>query len=424
MDRRQNPPRHPRVNPAAAPCLDALAALRRGTTGPLAAWLHAHLFDHVLPFWTRHAIDDRGGLHTCLNDRGEILSTDKWLWSQWRAVWVFSRLYNRHGRNPAHLRLAQHIADFCLRHGWLDSADGWALLVAQDGKVLRGYESIYVDAFAVYGLTELYLATRDPAHRDLACRTADAVLEKLRQPYDRIPHFPYPIPPGAKPHGIPMLWSFTFAELGAALGDERYLRAAAQLSADIFRDHYRPDRDALFEFVRLNGTNFPAPQGTAINPGHVIEDQWFQLHVLDHLADAGLSPVAPTPPREEIYRLLHRHFELGWDRTHGGLLLAVDADDRSPVGWAFADTKLWWPHTEALYGTLLAWHHTRRPEFLDDYERTWRVCLEHFVDWANGEWRQKLNRTFAPITDTVALPVKDPFHLPRSLMFQLELLGQ
>eukprot|EP01035_Chromulina_nebulosa_P043600 gene43600-biopygen29796 len=132
MGPRKNPPRHPRVNPAATPCLTAVAELRRGATTSLASWLHAHLFDHVLPFWTRHAIDDYGGFNTCLNDRGEILSTDKWLWSQWRAVWVFSRLYNRHGRNPAHLRLAQHIADFCVRHGWLASDDGWALLVAQD----------------------------------------------------------------------------------------------------------------------------------------------------------------------------------------------------------------------------------------------------------------------------------------------------
>jgi N-acylglucosamine 2-epimerase len=411
------------VNPASSSCLTAVADLRCGTSAPLASWLHAHLFDHVLPFWTRHAVDECGGLNTCLNDRGEILSTEKWLWSQWRAVWVFCRLYHRHGRNPAHLRLAQHIADFCIRHGRVPGTDHWVLLVAQDGTIIRGAESTYVDAFAVYGLTELYRATGETTYQALACSTADAALATLRQPYDRIPHFPYPIPPGAKPHGIPMLWSFTFAELGAALGDERYLHAAAALSAEIFHDHYRPDRDALFEFVRLDGAPFPGPQGNALVPGHVIEDLWFQAHIADHLAAARLPTLSPTPPAAEMFRQLRRHFDLGWDRTHGGLLLAVDADDRSPVGWAFADTKLWWPHTEALYGTLLAWRRTGDPAFLADYERTWRVCLEHFVDWANGEWRQKLNRTFAPITDTVALPVKDPFHLPRSLMFQLELLA-
>lgn len=401
-------------------CEHALAQLRTGDRSPLATWLHAHLFDHVLPFWTKHAVDPYGGLCTCISDRGEILSTEKWLWSQWRAVWVFSRLYNRLDPDPEWLRLAQHIAEFCIRYGWETSSDGWALLLSRDGKILRGYESTYVDTFAVYGLTELYLATGDDSLRALARRTADSALKKLRGPYDRIPHFPYPIPPDAKPHGIPMLWSHGLAELGAALKDERYLLAAATLADDIFRDHHRPARDTFLEFVRLDGTDFPAPKGTAVVPGHVIEDMWFQLHTSDHLRAAGL---AASRPDEELFRHLLRHFELGWDRADGGLLLAIDADGRSPIGWGHADTKLWWPLTEALYGALLGWQRTGDPKFHDWYDRIWHVCLRHYVDWENGEWRQKLSRTFSPITEVVALPVKDPFHLPRSLIFQLELLA-
>lgn len=397
----------------------ALAALRSGDRAPLAAWIRSHLFDHVLPFWTRHAVDDRGGLNTCLSDRGEILSTDKWLWSQWRAVWVFSRLFNRHGRNPEWLRLARHIAHFCMRYGWDDRARGWSLLLADDGSVLRGCDSLYVDVFATYGLAELSLATDNESHRELARLTAESGLEKLRHPYDRLPHFPYPIPPGAKPHGIPMMWSCKLAELGAALREPRYLRIAATLADDIFRDHYRSAPNTFFEFVRLDGTDFPGPQGTTVVPGHVIEDMWFQVHTHDHLRAAHLKP---SRPDSELFAHLLRHLELGWDHTHGGLLLAVDAHGGQPVGWNFADTKLWWPHTEALYGALLGWQRTGQPAFLDHYERIWQICLEHFVDWENGEWRQKLDRTFRPITDVVALPVKDPFHLPRSLILQLELL--
>jgi N-acylglucosamine 2-epimerase len=44
------------------------------------------------------------------------------------------------------------------------------------------------------------------------------------------------------------------------------------------------------------------------------------------------------------------------------------------------------------------------------------------VDWQHGEWRQKLQRDFTPMTGVVALPVKDPFHLPRSLILQIERL--
>ncbi|MBL9214151.1 MAG: AGE family epimerase/isomerase, partial [Opitutaceae bacterium] len=179
---------------------------------------------------------------------------------------------------------------------------------------------------------------------------------------------------------------------------------------------YRGDRYVVLFFVGAEGSVYPRPLGTAVVPGHAIEDMWFQIHVSDLLQ--------PDPARlAEACRLILRHLELGWDQAHGGgLLLAVDADGREPVGWKFADTKLWWPQTEALYATLLGWERTRRPEFLDWYERVWQVCLDHFVDWQHGEWRQKLDRDFQPLTDTVALPVKDPFHLPRSLLLQLELL--
>ncbi|HWL54623.1 MAG TPA: AGE family epimerase/isomerase [Chthoniobacteraceae bacterium] len=394
-----------------------MASLRCGVNAPMAGWLREHLFGHLLPFWERHAVDDQGGLLTCITDAGKVISTDKWLWSQWRAVWVFSRIYNRLDRDPRWLRLAEHLAAFAIRSGWDEAGNGWALLLDRSGKILRGHESTYVDAFAIYGLTELFQANGDGELLALARRTADAALADLAQPYDRIPHFPYPIPPGAKPHGIPMLWSLKLAELGAVSGEARYLEAARRLSDEIFRDFYRPDRDLVLEIVRLDGGEFPAPKGTAVVPGHVIEDLWFQVHVRRLLGEA------PDARTDEMFRLLLRHLDLGWDREHGGgLLLAVDADGNEPVGWNFADTKLWWPHTEALYSALLGWQHGGAPVFLDWYEKVWGYCLRHYVDWEHGEWRQKLNRDGTPITDVVALPVKDPFHLPRSLILQIEAL--
>lgn len=78
--------------------------------------------------------------------------------------------------------------------------------------------------------------------------------------------------------------------------------------------------------------------------------------------------------------------------------------------------------TEALYATLLGWEQRRQPEFFCWYEKLWQLCLDHYADWENGEWRQKLDRSLSPVNDVIALPVKDPFHLPRSLILQIELL--
>ncbi len=393
----------------------ALAAGRTGETKALAAWIRRHLFEHVMPFWEQHALDPHGGILTCINDAGEVLSTEKWMWSQWRAVWAFSHIHNKLDPDPKWLERARSIAEFCLGNGWLEQEQGWALLLAQDGQVLRRHESIYTDSFAIYGLAELYRATGEARYRAWACRTADAVLVKLQEPYERLPHFPYPIPAGAKAHGVPMSFSHVLADLGDALGEPRYLEASRRLSEEVFSDFYDSDSDRIIEFVQEGGGVFADPEGAVTVPGHAVEEMWFQWHVFQQVGwkDA---------PRELVLRLIFRHLELGWDKKHGGMVLAIDREGRDEVGWKFADTKLWWPQTEALYATLLGWNETGDMAYLDWFERIWLLCLEHYVDWENGEWRQKLNHDLSPMTDVIALPVKDPFHLPRALMLQIELL--
>jgi N-acyl-D-glucosamine 2-epimerase len=399
-----------------ASLLTALDALAHHRNAPMVDWLRTHLFEHVLPFWENHAIDDHGGLLTCLSDTGRIRSTDKWLWSQWRAVWVFSRIHNTLQPDQRWLRLARHIADFCVAHGWDNQHDGWALVLSREGKILRGHESVYVDAFAVYGLVELFRADRDDRWLKLACRTADAALRKLDLPTDRIPHFPYPIPAGTQPHGLPMIWSLKMAELAEVSRKDEYARAARTFSNAIF-ERFLSDQGLIAEYIRGDGRHLPSPLGTVVVPGHALECLWFQIHIQRLLGDGSQRT-------EQILALVLRHLEAGWDQTcHGGLSLAIDMRGSEFVpAWNHASAKLWWPHTEALYAALLGWQASQDRRFLQWYERLWCFCADHYVDRTHGEWRQKLDRRLQPLDDIVALPVKDPFHLPRSLILQIEAL--
>ena len=387
---------------------DDLPGLRR--------FLYNHLMDSVLPFWTTHAIDPNGGINTCIANDGTVINRDKWLWSQWRAVWVFSKLYNCIERRSEWLDLAQHICRFAAQHGWDERYKGWVLRLSGDGEVLDGCDSIYVDGFAIYGLTELARATGSDEPLTLARRTADAMLVHLQRPHDRIPHFPYPVTPGTRMHGIGMINSLVLWELGQLADEQRYRDAALAMSSDIFDHFYRPGRDVVLERIAVDNTEYPPPLGTAVVPGHVIEDMWFQIHIARDRND--------TDRIARACRLIRRHLELGWDDQHGGILLAVDADGHDEVGWKFADTKLWWPHTEALYALLLAYEHCREPWCCDWYNRVHEYSFSHYPDAAHGEWIQKLDRTGQPITETVALPVKDPFHLPRCLIYCLDVLDR
>lgn len=383
----------------------------------MARWLRQHLFGHVLPFWETQFDEANGGIFTCLENDGTRVSHDKWLWSQWRAVWVCARIFNTLEADPKWLQRAEAIATFCCAHGWVPEEKGWALLLGETGELKRGCDSIYADAFAVYGMTELAAASGDTRWLTRARETADSTINRIDSLGDALPHFPYPIVPGTKPQGIPMIWSLKMAGLGNATGDAKYLDRARAALAEIDHDFYDIAEDRLLESVSRSGGARPPLVGEVTVPGHVIEGLWFR-----RLIEA--SDETDSERFTETWRRMLRHFELGWDREQGGgFLLAIDSNGPAPEGgWPFGDTKLWWPHTEAQFASLLGWHETENPVWVDWYERLWEFAFDHFVDWENGEWYQKLNRDLTPFTGTIALPVKDPFHLPRSLILQIELL--
>jgi N-acylglucosamine 2-epimerase len=59
------------------------------------------LFEVALPFWDIYGIDhENGGVMCALDYDGTRINTDKVLWFQGRAIWVYSFLYNHFGKDP------------------------------------------------------------------------------------------------------------------------------------------------------------------------------------------------------------------------------------------------------------------------------------------------------------------------------------
>jgi N-acylglucosamine 2-epimerase len=345
-----------------------------------------------------------------------VLSRDRWGWSQWRAVWVFSHLYNAIEPRPQWLDAALAIHRFVRAHGPLPNRH-WPMLMDGDGTVKRGYESIFNDGFVIYGLVELWRATRRSDLLDAAMETFRAVREELRG-RELPPIFPYPAPPDrtAQAHGLSMLFSQVFHELALATEDREVREAAEYHHQRVMTLFLRPERGLVLEWLTAEGDEFPPPRGTAVIPGHAIESMWFQMHIARDRGDRATGDAACA--------VIRRNLEIGWDRQFGGLFYAVDADGGTEVGWPFAHSKLWWPHTEALYATLIAYEHCREAWCLEWHERLRDWSFTHFPVPGHGEWYQKLDRQGAPFVDVVALPVKDPFHLPRALMLCIESLDR
>lgn len=374
------------------------------------------LLEDVMPFWERYAIDsENGGINNCISDDGQIQSRDRWNWSQWRAVWVFSKLYSCVEPRPQWLEIARGIYTFVSKHDPLPDGH-WSLLLDGEGKVQRGYESIYVDGFAIYGLVELYRATGDALILEQALRTFRAVKKALADDAPSPPAWPYPIPEGWMAHGISMLFSLVFHELALECGDAEVIAERDRHHERVMNLFLQKDSGLVYEWLTREGRELPPPEGTAIVPGHAIESMWFQIHI----AEARNDPSTIQRAVEAI----RRHLEIGWDEEWGGLFLAVDAQGAEPIGWQFPDSKVWWPHTEALYATLVAYQHCGECWCLDWHRRIQDYAFTHFPVPEHGEWRQKLDRRGEPNRNPVGLPVKDPFHLPRALYYCIEILSK
>ncbi len=370
------------------------------------------LLEGVAPFWMSRGIDwEYGGVLSCMAEDGSPISGDKFMWSQARSVWTFSALYNRVEKRPEFLKVAENSVRFLLAHG-RDDQGRWVYHTDRQGKVIEGAVSIYTDCFAIYGLSEYYRAVPDPQILSIARTTFERVRRRIEEP-DFSETAPYPLLKGWKNHAVPMIMTETTGELAETTADGELEALADSYATRVMSHFVRPERKLLLEFLTDRYEELPPPAGTWVMPGHAIESMWFVLHRAWRRGDGALA--------ERAAEVIRWHLERGWDPEYGGIFLGIDAEGHPPF-LPHAEKKSWWPHTEALYALILAHHLTGKQWCAEWYDKVEEWAFAHFPMPAVGEWRQRLTRQGLPTTEVFALPVKDPFHLPRAAILILQLI--
>ncbi len=404
-----------------------------------------HLEHVVLPFWLDRTLDrERGGIFTCIDEEtGERASTDKFVWSQARWAWTAAHAARMADRGALRLDAAplrdhaRRTADFLLEHAFLEDGSV-AYLLAEDGTKKeflpgKGHDlSFFADGFVILGLAGVARASGEASYLDAALRTYDRLRDRLAR--GAVRSEPYPLPPGHRAHAWPMILLNVAQELERAAAQFRHAREAA-LAADGLAD-----MDAVLDgFVRADGLvqevareGEPLGAGSTlltrhVTPGHAIESMWFVLEqALRHDRHDAVRTAS---------RVIRASFEAGWDPEHGGLFRYVvpGPDGPEPQGPADGpferlivdtwDTKIWWPHSETLYAAALAAEATGEAAFREIHDRTHAYAFATFPhpDRSVGEWIQIRDRSGAPLSKVVGLPVKDPYHLTRNLLLLIEL---
>lgn len=375
-----------------------------------AARYRRNLDESVIPFWLRHGLDrEHGGTFSCLDRRGQVYDTKKYMWLQGRMVWMFSRLYTEWDRRPEYLEAATLVCDFMRRHG-RDERGLVYFSLTREGQPVAHQRKPYAAVFYVMGLLEYARATGDQGCLDEAVALFWQIERWIREPA-LLGRPSLAGSPSVSNLANVMVLASMAIELARVSDDPRYLEVM-RAALDGVVAHYDPQRRILIENVPLDGRDISDwPEGRLFNPGHSIEVAWFVLHMLEFIPSER--------HRQLALDALEGSLEFGWDQQHGGLYYFMDRDGR-PTAQLESNMKLWWPHTEAIYALVLAAKLTGEERWLRWLERVDRYSFERFVDPEHGEWFGYLDRRGEVALDVKGGSYKGFFHVPRALLFSVQ----
>ncbi|MDD5727496.1 MAG: AGE family epimerase/isomerase [Victivallales bacterium] len=374
------------------------------------------LLENVIPFWENHCPDrDFGGYFTSLDRDGSVYDTTKYMWMQWRIVYMFGELYMTGYGRPEWLEIARNGFDFLYAKG-RDANGSYYFALNREGDPVTAPYNIYSDCFAAMGAAVLYRAAGDAKYRQAAEAAMNRYLARMDNPKGR---WEKNLP--GKPHYLALGHYMMLANLGllmdSCLETAAYSEVLANAVATVMSKFRNPQSGLMFENIRPDGSfDLNSCEGRMLNPGHVLEAMWFILNYYER-EQAAPERIA------QVAEIIKTTLDFGWDREHGGIFYFMDALGKPHLELQW-DMKLWWVHNEALVACLYAGKMTGDPVFFDWFKRLDAWTWQHFPDPEYGEWFGYLNRQGQATHMLKGGKWKTFFHLPRCLLVSLRLMKE
>lgn len=371
----------------------------------LAEQYKTELLDKVIPFWLNHSQDTAyGGYFTCLDRKGEVYDTDKFIWLQGREVWMFATLYNKVEKRQEWLDCAIQGAEFLKKYGH-DGQLNWYFSLDREGHPLVEPYNIFSYTFAVIAFGQLSIATGNKEYADIAKRTFDVVLSKVDNPKGKWNK----AAPGArslKSFALPMILCNVALEIEPLLDADFMQRTIDTCIHEVMDVFYRPKLGLIVENLSTNGELVDCFEGRQLNPGHAIEAMWFIMDLGQRLGRKDLI--------EKAVQIALNEAEYGWDKKYGGIFYFMDrlGHPCQQLEW---DQKLWWVHIETLITMLKGYKLTGNKKCLEWFERVHNYVWTHFTDPDYPEWYGYLNRQGEVLLPLKGGKWKGCFHVPRGL---------
>jgi N-acylglucosamine 2-epimerase len=364
------------------------------------------LLNNVIPFWLDHSQDkEYGGYFTCLDRKGDVYDTDKFIWLQGREVWLFSMLYNKVEKRQEWLDCAIQGGEFLKKYGH-DGHYNWYFALDRKGNPLVEPYNIFSYTFATMAFGQLSLATGNQEYADIAKKTFDIILSKVDNPKGEW-NKAHPGTRNLKTFALPMILCNLSLEIEHLVDKDFLQKTIDNCIHEVMDVFLRPELGGIIlENVELDGSLSDTFDGRSVNPGHSIEAMWF-------IMDLGVRLNRPELIDKAVKTTLTM-VEYGWDKQYGGIFYFMDRKGY-PTQQLEWDQKLWWVHIETLISLLKGYQLTGSKECLRWFEKVHNYTWAHFKDQEYPEWWGYLNRQGEVLLPLKGGKWKGCFHVPRGM---------
>lgn len=385
--------------------------------------LEQELVGNILPFWMAHAVDKiNGGFYGALtNDlkvhneipRSAILCG--------RILWTYSTAYQRLG-NKEYLTMAQWIYDYLTQVFWDKEYSGVYWSVDSQGRPVSDHKHHYAQAFAIYGLTEYYRATKEPKSLELA-QTLFQLLEK--HAYD--PKYQgYTEGSNRKWESLQdmrlsdkdinsrksmntMLHILEAYTNLMRVWKDTLLKAQHRALLENFQKYIVDSRTGHFNLFFDDAWH---SLKKTISYGHDIEGSW----LLWEAAEIQGDPELLNHTKETSLNMARAVYEEGIDND-GSLVYEGNA-----YGWT-ETFKAWWVQAEGMVGFYNAYQLSGQEHFRQASHCCWTYIQNKVIDREYGDWYKQLSKDGKPDNNHYKIgPWDCPYHHSRSCFEMLHRL--
>jgi mannobiose 2-epimerase len=385
--------------------------------------LKEELTGNILPFWMTHSVDRvNGGFYGALTYDLEIHNeVPRTAILCARILWTYSTAYRKLG-DKDYLDMATWSYETLRGVFWDPEFGGVYWTVDAAGKPVTNRKHHYAQAFAIYGLSEYYRATKQPDSLVLA-QSLFHLLEM--HAYDPLN--------GGYIEGSSRSWE-ALADMRLSDRDlhcrksmntmlhilEAYsnlLRVWADASLkqqhraliEDFQEHIIDPSTGHFKLFFDEQWNSLSPN---MSFGHDIEGSWLLLEAAEVQGDRALVEQV----RATALQIATAVYQDGLDMDGS---LPYEAN---PQGLVDGD-RSWWVQAEAMLGFYNAYQLSGQRRFSMAAWRIWNYIRDKMVDRVNGDWIKKLHQDGTPDDNSFKVgPWECPYHSSRACFEMLDRL--